>query len=150
MRHFALFVAMLAGCAHAQPRRPADHPLPTVAVVGPMNFRVCTMHKDWRRGGDHAIARQLHCGLEDMFDRFPIENESHADVIVRVDYVHPLQLQLGGPLDLSVRLEERKTGRTIIRLTGHAELTQGRVDLTVRALLAHIYRTLQAELPPPA
>ena len=150
MRYFVLVAAMLTGCAHAQmSTTPAKPALPSVAVVGPMNFRVCTMHRDWRHGGDHALARELHCGLEDMFDRFRLEDEDRADVIVHVDYAHPLQLEVGGPLDLTVRIEDRHTGQTIIKLTGHAELTPGRVDLTVRALLANIWRTLVAELRRP-
>jgi hypothetical protein len=90
--------------------------------------------------------RRLYSITRDLFPCDDVEPYYVADRVAHLEFPHPLQLDLGGPLDVRFVVNDRASGRELLRVDLSVDLAIGRPDVTA----AHIEQGLRAALLPNA
>jgi hypothetical protein len=149
MTRLLVLLSFLAGCAHvpAASTQPDPHRPLSVAVVGPEWLQgprpLPTRIDECRQGpgGDF-----LACGAATLFSRFTPDDVDHADWVVHADYLHVLPPTLDGPVSIVVRVDDRRSGKTLIRMQGNATVEPGLFYPTVATMLEGMRQQLNAYL----
>jgi hypothetical protein len=134
-----LLAAALSGCAHG------SDATPTLAVVGPNQLQdEHNKEARWCSPGGGSAEVLLHCGVKEIFENDPRAPAYEARFVANIEFVHPLQLGLDGPLDARLELRDRSNRRLIATVDARANHIVSRPELAVAQLVHQMAAGLRA------